>query len=226
MAWPGLDARAFLRSEPVHERDRPKTREWVTGSMKLGLGVLVLLVVAPAITARRPMLFGWLAMIGLILILHFGSFHLLSCFWRSAEIDARPLMNRPLISVSVTEFWGRRWNTAFRDVTHRFLFRPLTPWVGAKWAIALGFLFSGIVHDLVISVPAGGGYGGPTLFFAIQALAIFAERSRIGRAIGLGFGWRGWVFTALTLILPAYGLFHPPFVRNVIVPMMAAFGVR
>ena len=122
------------------------------------------------------------------------------------------------------EFWGRRWNTAFRDLTHRFLFRPLNSRLGPRGAILAGFVFSGLVHDVVISVPAGGGYGGPTLFFGAQAFAMFAERSRAGRAVGLGSGWRGWLFAFLILILPVYLLFHPPFVRNIIVPFMQAFG--
>jgi len=74
----------------------------------------------------------------------------------------------------------------------------------------------------VISVPAGGGYGGPTLFFGIQAAGMFVERSRIGRAAGLSNGWRGWLFAMFTLVLPAYGLFHPPFVRTIILPFMRA----
>ena len=41
-----------------------------------------------------------------------------------------PLMKRPASSVSVGAFWGRRWNTAFRDLAYRFLFRPLTARLG------------------------------------------------------------------------------------------------
>jgi hypothetical protein len=98
--------------------------------------------------------------------------------------------------------------------------------LGQRLAILAGFIFSGVVHDLVISVPAGGGYGWPTFFFGTQAIAIFVERSRPGRAIGLGRGWRGWLFAVLVLGLPAYGLFHPPFVRNIMVPFMHAVGAR
>src|SRR4030095_15802386 len=94
-----------------------------------------------------------------------------------------------------------------------------------RGAMLAGFLFSGIIHDLVISFPAGGGYGWPTFFFGAQAVGMFIERSRPGRAIGLGRGWRGHLFTLLIVASPAYGLFHPPFVRNIMVPFMRAVGV-
>jgi hypothetical protein len=226
LAWPGLDADAFLSSKRLPPKERVHPREWSFAALRLVIGVTLFWVVAGLVSEDHKIIFGWLGMIGLILMLHFGAFHLLSCAWRSLGIDARPLMNRPLSSVSVGEFWGRRWNTAFRDLTHRFLFRPLNSKLGPRWAILAGFVFSGLIHDVVISVPAGGGYGGPTLFFGTQAVAMFAERSRAGRAIGLGRGWRGRLFTMLTLVLPAYGLFHPPFVRNIIVPFMHALDVH
>ena len=88
--------------------------------------------------------------------------------------------------------------------------------------IAGGFLFSGLVHELVISVPAGGGYGGPTLFFTVQGLGILLERSRFGRGIGLAQDGRGWLFTMFLLVLPAPFLLHPPFVERIVVPFMQA----
>lgn len=223
-AWPGLNAQAFLSPERLSEKDSPRSGEWVSAAIKLVIGGVLFWGVAGWISAGQRILSGWVGMVGLILMLHFGAFHLLSCAWRAVGIDARPLMNRPLSSVSVSEFWGRRWNTAFRDLTHRFLFRPLSSWLGPRRAIIAGFVFSGIIHDLVISLPSRGGYGWPTLFFGIQAVAIFAERSRAGQAIGLGRGWRGWLFAMLVLTPPAYGLFHPPFVLNIIVPFMQALG--
>jgi hypothetical protein len=133
-------------------------------------------------------------------------------------------MNWPVQAACVSEFWGRRWNTAFRDLTHRFLFRPLAARLGPRAGVAIGFLFSGLVHDLVISAPAGGGYGWPTLYFVLQGLGLLAERSKFGKALGLGSGWRGWAFTAVVIVGPAYGLFHPPFVLGVVLPFLDALG--
>jgi alginate O-acetyltransferase complex protein AlgI len=139
-------------------------------------------------------------------------------------VQARPLMNRPLASTSLGEFWSRRWNTAFRDLTHQFLFRPFTARFGPRLGVLAGFLFSGVVHDIVISVPARGGYGGPTLFFAIQGAALMVERSAFGRAIGLGRGVRGRSFAMLVLIAPVGLLFHRPFVVGIMTPFMRALG--
>ena len=83
---------------------------------------------------------------------------------------------------------------------------------------------SGLIHELVITVPAGGGYGLPTGYFLLQGLGAATERSRRGRRLGLGAGRRGWLFTALVVGAPAYFLFPPPFVRNVILPMLSAIG--
>jgi hypothetical protein len=224
LAWPGLDANAFLRSERMPTKERPALREWGVAGLKLLLGAVIFWGLSRLVPERQEILLGWIGMAGLILMLHFGSFHLLSCAWRAIGVEARPLMNDPLASVRVSEFWGKRWNTAFRDLTHRFLFRPLTDKLGPRWAILAGFVFSGLVHDLVISVPANGGYGGPTLFFVVQAVALLGERSRLGQAVGLGHGWRGRLFTIIVLALPAYRLFHPPFVENIIVPFMRALG--
>ena len=224
LAWPGLDADAFLSPPGAVATKRPDLGEWLFALGKLALGAVILFAVTRLVPARYPYLVGWAAMIGIVMILHFGLFHLLSCGWRSVGVEAKPLMNWPLAATNVSEFWGKRWNTAFRDLTHRFLFRPLAARLGARGAILAGFAFSGLVHELVVSVPAGGGYGGPTLFFAIQGAAIFSERSKPGRKAGLGKGWTGWLFTAFVLLAPAYGLFHPPFVESVVVPFVRALG--
>ncbi|MGL4464140.1 MAG: wax synthase family protein [Planctomycetia bacterium] len=221
-AWPGLDARCFLK--PDRSAAPPTRAEWSAAAGKSALGLGILFGLARLVPADRPYLVGWVGMVGIILVLHFGAFHLLSCAWRAAGVEAKPLMNRPLAATSLSDFWGRRWNTAFRDLTHRFLFRPLTPRLGPGGAVFAGFAFSGLVHDLVISWPAGGGYGGPTAFFLLQGVGILAERSRAGKAMGLGDGGRGRLFTIIVLLGPVGLLFHRPFVVEVVVPFLRAVG--
>ncbi len=217
-AWPGLDAAAFLSGEA----SPPCSREWMAGIRNSVVGLLLFFGAARIVFPHHPGIAAWIGMTGAALALHSGLFALLSCGWRRFGIDARPIMNQPLRSDSVGEFWGRRWNTAFRDLTHRFLFRPLTQRLGTPAALVGGFVFSGLVHDLVISWPAAGGWGGPTIFFAIQAGGVLLERTRPGRALNLGRGLRGKLFTMATVLLSAPLLFHPPFVERVVIPFMQA----
>lgn len=223
-AWPGLDPKAFLDTRPLPHDQRPTFGEWAFAGAKLALGATILWGVVPLISPELPLLRGWLGMVGLIFVMHFGLFHLLSCAWRAAGVNAKPLMHWPVLAESVSEFWGKRWNTAFRDLTHRFLFRPLAARLGARAGVAAGFLFSGIVHDLVISLPVRGGYGWPTLYFVVQGFGLLAEKSKFGKRLGLGEGVRGRVFTAVVVIGPAFGLFHPPFVLGVVLPFLDAIG--
>ena len=221
LAWPGLDAPGFFAAGARAERVR--RAEWLAASASLAAGALLFFAVARTLAADLYAT-GWLGMVGIVLMLHFGTFQLMSCAWRAAGVRARPLMNQPLAATSLADFWGRRWNTAFRDLTHRFLFQPLAARLGSRWGVAIGFLFSGAVHDLVISVPAGGGYGGPTTYFAAQGAAMLFERSVAGRRLGLGHGWRGRLFAMTVLVAPVQLLFHRPFVVGVVVPFMRALG--
>jgi hypothetical protein len=226
LLWPGMDADAFLRSADNKASSlitRPPVVEWIFALTKTVLGAVILWGLAHRFTAA-PYLAGWIGMAGLIFMLHFGSFHLLSCFWRALGVNAQPLMNSPVRATSLSEFWGRRWNTAFRDLTHKFLFRPLAKRSGPRIALMTGFLASGLVHDLVISLPARGGFGGPTLFFALQCVGLSFERLSRGHVWGLGHGVGGWLFAAVLLAVPAPLLFHPPFVSQVILPMLEQIG--
>ena len=124
------------------------------------------------------------------------------------------------------DFWSRRWNTAFNTLAHEFAFRPLARRYGAGRATLGVFLISGLVHEAVISLPARGGFGLPTAYFIWQGLGVLVERSRWGRRMGLGRGWRGWLFVVTFVAAPAFWLFHPPFVQHVILPMLQFIGAN
>ncbi len=222
-AWPGMDADTFLGDRRSRVRP-PELREWMFAAFKLGFGAVLVWIVVPTMAEFDACVIGWTGMVGIVFLLHFGLFHLLSCGWRYAGVAAVPIMNWPIASQSLTEFWGRRWNLAFRDLTHRFLFQPLIGRIGAMPALLLGFFVSGLVHDLVISWPAGGGWGLPTGYFVLQGMGIVVERSRWGRELGLGRGLVGRLYCVLLIGLPSPLLFHPAFLNRVIVPFLAAIG--
>ncbi len=159
-------------------------------------------------------------MVGLIFLLHFGIFSLLALGWQTLGVRAEPLMCLPALSDSLSDFWGKRWNSAFRDLSFNLLFRPLRQWVGSRWAMMLTFLISGLIHDLVISVPAEGGYGLPTLYFVIQGAGVLLEHSTLKGWIRRRGSWRGRLLTLLVVTAPVPLLFHPAFVLRVIIPFM------
>jgi predicted DCC family thiol-disulfide oxidoreductase YuxK len=174
-------------------------------------------------TQRSPLSLvvnAWLGMFGLTLLLHFGSFHLIALAWQRAGVPAKPLMQSPATATSLAMFWGIRWNTAFNKLVHDLAFRPLARRAGTAWATLGVFAISGIIHELAISFPARGGYGFPFGYFILQGLGVLLERSRFGQTCSLGRGFRGWLFMFLFTAAPAYWLFHPVFVQNVILPML------
>ncbi len=218
LAWPGMDTDSFLATD--RKVPAPRAREWVWAIGKTELGAVLLWVIARRVPGERPLWQAWVGLVGMVLLAHFGSFHLVALLWRRAGVDAVPIMDKPVLSASLSEFWGRRWNLGFRQLGHELIFRPLHRTIGVAGAGFLVFVLSGLIHDLVISLPARGGYGLPTVYFVLQGAGVALERSPLGRRLGLRSGVKGWVFMALLTAGPAFWLFHPPFLRNVVLPFM------
>jgi alginate O-acetyltransferase complex protein AlgI len=220
LAWPGMDAEAFLNAG--EQVSSPPASRWIGPVSKTSLGIILLWVVARRVPQSDALLQGWIGMLGLILILHFGSFEIVALLWQCLGVKAEPIMRAPLRSISLGEFWGKRWNLGFRQFAHELIFRPAYRSVGVGAAGFLVFVASGLIHDMVISIPAQGGYGLPTLYFAIQGLGVRIERSAFGKSLGLAEGVRGWCFMSIFLVTPVFWLFHPWFVSRVILPFMRA----
>jgi len=203
LLWPGMDP-AWLRGGWSGKPDSP-VRGWV----HLSIGLVLLLAVAPHLT--HPLAAGWAAMGGLINGLHFGTFHLLACWWQRQGRHAPLVMNQPLVSITLAEFWGRRWNTAFHILGERLVFRRLVRKCGAARAMFAVFMVSGLVHDAVITLPARGGWGLPTFYFLIQGTGVALERRWKIRS-------RAWVLGMTGLPLPL--CFPPAFCERVIAPLL------
>jgi alginate O-acetyltransferase complex protein AlgI len=218
LGWPGMDAKPFLAG--VRHADSatvPRRSSWLGAAGKTASGAILFAVAVTCHDAANPLLSGWLAMLGMVVLLHFGLFELIALAWRRVGVAVEPIMRRPSRTTSLADFWGRRWNLGFRDVADQLLFRPLRRRIGPTLAMLLTFAVSGLIHDLVISVPARGGFGLPTLYFLIQGAAIAIERSHGGGRVPDPLR-RVWMCVALAA--PIGLLFHRPFATNVIAPML------
>lgn len=221
LLWPGMNAQSFFASP--RNVERPRLREWILAVTKMVLGIFLIVVAVPFVK-HDQMVAGWIGMTGIAFTLHFGLFHFLSVVWRRANCDAPPVMNAPILATSLSDFWSRRWNLAFRDLAHNYIFRRFVGRIGIAGATMAVFVVSGVVHDVAISGPAGGGYGLPTLYFAIQGVGVLFERSPLGKRIGTRTGVIGRLFCAVVILGPVCLLFHAPFVEQVVVPMLTALG--
>ena len=214
----GFEATQFFSKEQT--TTRPSTREWVFATSKTLFGLALWIGASPVVLKWNEMAGGWTAMIGIIFAAHFGGLHLVALAWRALGRDVSPIMNAPILSQSLSEFWGRRWNVAFRDFAHHSVFRPAARKWNAATATWISFVFSGLVHELAISVPAGGGYGLPFAYFLLQGVGVWLERLAARRGLPVRGGLGGWLFAVVFTVPAAVLLFHPPFVHNVILPLI------
>ncbi len=193
--------------------------------LKVLLAIACLMVLAPFATSGHTLAVGIAGMLAGVLLIHGGLFHLLALYWQSAGRPVRPIMNAPLAATSLADFWGRRWNLAFRDAAALLVFRPAARRWGVAAATFATFFASGVLHDALISLPARGGYGLPTVYFLLQYVGLMFER-RVLR--GESSGWKRLAtraMAALVVVLPLPLLFHRPFAENVVVPILQGLNI-
>lgn len=221
--WCGMNARSFLAG-PKATHTKPTLTQWLLAFAKVALGFALIYLAVPWMQRFGTLAAGWTGMVGIAFVLHFGLLHVLALCWQAAGYTAPPIMNKPHRSVSLGEFWGKRWNTAFRDLAHRYVFRPLVTGRGVVFATMAVFVASAFVHEIVITPSAGGGYGLPSIYFLLQGMALLAERSRFGKRLGLGRGPIGRAYCLIVIALPAVICFPPVFIERVTMPLMQAMG--
>lgn len=218
--WPGMRPQPFL---PAPERTVVHFQNlFTTGVVNLCAGLFLL---ALALLSSGPWwLRAWLTMAAVSFVLHFGVFDLLAAAWRHANVPVEKLFVCPVVALSLADFWGKRWNRAFSAFAHDLLFVPTTRCLGSTGGTLLVFGFSGLVHELMISVPAGGGYGGPVLYFLIQGILVVLENIRALRALLRRRPLCARVWTAVAILAPLPLLFHIPFLQRIVLPFLVALG--
>lgn len=220
---------AGMRAQPFESLgDKPLPGAW--SMVRFGLSRLILgaaFVFAARYVAGLPInshfryiLVSGMLLVGFSLILHFGLLSISAGMWRLSGANTYYLFRQPAKSTSLSTFWSKRWNLAFSEMTALTVFRPISKQLGNGWALMIAFIFSGLLHELALSVPVNSGYGLPTLYFIIQALVVLMEkwfRTRGMHFLDHKIVARIWVF--FWLIVPMPLLFHAAFIHQVLWPM-------
>ncbi|CAN6235395.1 unnamed protein product [Urochloa humidicola] len=138
-------------------------------------------------------------------------------------VDLEPQFDRPYLSSSLRDFWGRRWNLAVSELLRRCVFLPVRARLGGAGAggaaapagVLAAFFVSGLMHEAMFSYATLRPPTGEALaFFALHGVCAVAE------------GWwakhERWprppraVATPLTVAFvgaTAFWLFFPPITR-------------
>jgi hypothetical protein len=117
-------------------------------------------------------------------------------------INVPPFFQSPYRSVTISEFWGKRWNLPALEFLRRCCFAPLARW-GAVFAMFATFAISAVGHALLAFYALGRWkiavvFGA---FFLVQPLLIAAERGLAVRRWRPEAG-RAWTLTALAITSP------------------------
>lgn len=210
LLWPGMRPQVMARAlSPAAARNGALSLA-ALGLLSIGAGAGCILL-ARWTWAQTGNLWAFAApaLIGCSLVLHYGLFTLLVAGWRLAGFQVGPLFRNPFASRSLADFWTRRWNLAYTEMCQESVQRATRSW-GRRAGVLVVFLFSGLLHEAAISLPVNAGYGLPTLYFALNGAAMLAPikagtlKARLWAVI--------WVIAPLPL------LFHPWFLRGVVLP--------
>ncbi|XP_006653531.2 probable long-chain-alcohol O-fatty-acyltransferase 5 [Oryza brachyantha] len=221
-----LPAFVAVASLPVRQR-RPAGSE---NAPRSGLGLVTSAVMAALLAAivslyRHGEKMNNYALLMLYSLHVYLSLELILAFTAAAArvvmgMDLEPQFDRPYLSASLREFWGRRWNLSVPALLRQCVSRPVRARVGGVGGVAAGvlaaFLVSGIMHEAIIYYATlRPPTGEATAFFALQGVCAVAE------------GWwaahSGWprppraVATTLTLafiLATGFWLIVPPITRT------------
>ncbi len=156
-------------------------------------------------------------LMGLSLILHFGLLNIFTGFLRSVGVNVTSLFKDPIRSRSLNEFWSKRWNLAFVELTTIAVLRPVKKAYGPAIAFWASFIFSGLLHEMAISLPVKSGFGKPALYFIIQAVLIMTVDLWLKKITN---AFTRSIVLLACLFIPIFLLFHMEFIHQVILPLV------
>jgi len=218
LGWFGMRPTLF---EKLPSPSLPYADLVLRGFSRIFIGVL-LLFASLYIEQHTPHVYflsELMLLVGLSMILHFGILNLSTAQWRMLGVDVRELFRAPYKSKSLKEFWGKRWNMAFSEMTAIIAYKPLKNKLGPRWAMVASFLLSGLLHEIAISFPVKSGYGLPMLYFTIHGALMYLEESSdfVKKITSHKIISHLWVMAWLIVPMPL--LFHSNFIAFVLKPL-------
>jgi len=189
---PSLSLPSWEKRERL-DAGQAKRRVFIVSCGQLAAIAVVYLFVIPTIRSFPLWLQSYLAVVPFWLLLEaLGG--LCCLLWLPSGRLVPAIHIRPWQATHLADFWGRRWNRLIGDWLHQVVFMPLRRQPGT--AMFTAFLVSGIIHELLVSLPFMLVYGENiwglmTGYFLIQYLAMRVERwfhlSTLGKKMLLWF---------------------------------------
>jgi hypothetical protein len=208
LLWPGIDPAPFQQAKEIPATDGPRFGQGLT---KFLIGIFALLIVAGFSSRLGLEIATWLGIATILFAIHLGLSDMITALFQSMGWKVKPLFDCPLAARSLADFWTRRWNRPFVEMDRLLFLPPLTKRFGLRRGVLGVFLISGLLHEMAISFPAQGGFGGPLIYFAVQAACLAFEKHRRIKSRALAL---------LCFLLPLPFLFHQPFREVFVWPLL------
>lgn len=146
----------------------------------------------------------WLLGAAGVVLLAEGTDRLIQGLFRLGGLQLPPLQNAPVMSVTVAEFWGHRWNALVRAWLAAVCFRPLARRRRPLAGLALAFFGSAGIH-WYLALPAVGLFWASLMggFFLVQGGIVLLER-RLGVASWPVPASRAWTITMMLGTAPMF----------------------
>ncbi|CAL4969508.1 unnamed protein product [Urochloa decumbens] len=101
----------------------------------------------------------------------------LAALGRALGMGLEPQFDRPYLSASLQDFWGRRWNLMASAVLRPAVYAPVRARLGAAAGVLATFLVSGLMHELIACyITFRRPTGRLAAFFLLHGAAVCAER--------------------------------------------------
>ncbi|MCP4502585.1 MAG: hypothetical protein GY822_21770 [Deltaproteobacteria bacterium] len=170
-----LDLRRFQRRQKKFSRD--KLLELIVYGLLAGAALYGVVFVAKSYIGWTHFAIRWSA--GLVLLYAAvdagNAFALFVC--RALGWEAPSMQNKPILSKSVHEFWGRRWNREIHEWVLVHIYSPMTRRNRPILGLSLAFLYTAFLHAYPANVALGWRYAFPMgLFFLLNGAALAFER--------------------------------------------------